>query len=57
MNVKPLHLLCNFTVGEEEGGREEAKLWKLCLWGKENIICIYIRSKMYCQIEIKQRQF
>lgn len=51
MNVKPLHLLCNFTTGEEEGGREEAKLWKLCLCGNENIICIYIRSKIYCQIE------
>lgn len=40
-----------------DGGMGEARLLKLCLLGNENFICIYIRSNIYFQIEIKKRQF
>lgn len=55
MSRKPLtfHITLKWGKGEED----EARLSRLCLWDNENMICIYLRSKIYFHIEIKQRQF
>lgn len=52
---EPTHLSYNLKMGRWRDGR--GKTAKLCLLGNENIIYVYIRSKVYFQIEIKQRQF
>lgn len=43
------YIILKWGKGEED----EVRLLRLCFWGNENMICIYLRFKIYFYIEIK----